>query len=447
VQTLLWAKWPTRSLDHFARRLPEPFTIRMVGNRKYVLASSPEAVKEIFTRFPDAGNEELKPFLGASSMFLLQGEAHSLHRQIIQPMLQGEGLRAHGRAIQEIVRRSVSALRPGSWVPVNRLTQDITILSILECIFGIPPGPRFDALKDLLRAMVNIISGPSVFFEFLQKDFGPLSPGGRISGILRKIDRLLLEEIRARENAMGRTGRKTLIDALLAGRNGVGMDEAARLDELKTILAAGYDPVSCAIAWALFWILGDQKVMERLLSEFRSPRFPGEPADIGMSGNTYLDAVCKETLRIVPIVPTVDRRVDAPIEFMGASLEPGTRLVACSYLSHRNAEIFPEPDRFRPERFVDARFSPFEYYPFGGGARRCAGAAFAMFEMKIILWSLLCGVRLRPKSKQKLRIVQRGVTLATPPGHKVFVEGLAPLSQARPQPENPARAQGCPWHR
>jgi unspecific monooxygenase len=391
AQTLLWVCWPTGALDRFAARLDEPFTIRLLGDRAYVLVSAPDAVKEVLLGFPDASNEELRPFLGDSSLFLLRGEPHARHRRLLQPALGREALEPQAGHIRERTLLAVSGWKRGDVVDVNALARGIALDVIARALFGEGAAE----IRQLLLELTDLVAGPAMFFALLRRDLGPLSPGRRINRLLRAAD----ERIRDR----GRRGG--LLD---------GLTDDELVDETKTLLAAGYDPVASAVAWALYWIHADAAVHERLEADVAACAERGP----------YLDMICRETLRILPIVPVADRVTERRTDFMGHTLEAGTRLAACAYLTHRRPDVYDEPLAFRPERFEGRQFSPFEYYPFGGGRRRCVGAQFALFQMKLVLATLLAAVRFATPFRGRVRVAPRGVTMAPSRRLRLTVEAV-----------------------
>ena len=230
---------------------------------------------------------------------------------------------------------------------------------------------------------------------------------------LRRGDTAIMAEAARSSAADGALGQ------LAAARDAGRVQEQDVLDETKALVGAGIDPVAGALAWALFWTHRDRGVLERLRSEVGAldpQRF--DAAAVGTSSGSYLDRVCKETLRIVPVVPATDRLVSRPCDFLGHRLEAGVRIVACSYLTHRRPELYPEPAEFRPDRF-ERRYSPFEYYPFGGGNRRCLGAYYASVQLKVALATILSSVSFRVRS-QRAALDQKGVSLA--PSRRVRLE-------------------------
>jgi cytochrome P450 family 110 len=414
-QTLLWALWPTRSLDHFAARLGEPFTVRLIGGRTYLVVSSPDAVREVLTAFPDACNEELRPFLGDHSLFLLRGEPHAAHRRLIQPPFQGSpAVGPHGDRIRDLTRRAVEGYRPGDRVDVVPLVQRVTAEVITDVVLGSADGPRAAEIRELLLWLTNLVSGPVMFIDLLQRDLGRWSPGRRIGRLMRAADRAVREEIDAR-----RPGGPDVVTRLR------DLPAAELLDETKTLLVAGQDPTATAVAWALYWIHANPAVRDRLHDELGGGPAEFDAAAVGLDGDSYLDRVCRETLRILPVVPAADRVLYEPADFMGHRLEAGTRLAACAYLTHRRPDIFEDPLTFRPERFAGRRYSPFEYYPFGGGRRRCIGAFFAVFQMKVMLAALLRTLAFEAPFAGRVKIVPRNVSLAPSRALRLTVRAVA----------------------
>jgi cytochrome P450 len=243
-----------------------------------------------------------------------------------------------------------------------------------------------------------------------------------------QIDRLIYDEITDRRTHPERVGDDIL--SLLMSARDVGGEPLTDLelrDELMTLLAAGHETTATALTWALYWIHKFPRVRERLLEEFRTI----DPNDhAAFSRLPYLNAVCSETLRIYPVgMLTFPRVATSTIDVTGYLLKPGTVVVGAIYLTHRRKEIYPEPDQFKPERFLERRYSPYEYLPFGGGARRCIGMAFAQFEMKLVIRRILSSVELALTENRPVRPTRRGLT-AGPTPFRMVVKNNAPGSRA-----------------
>ena len=202
---------------------------------------------------------------------------------------------------------------------------------------------------------------------------------------------------------------------------GEPMTDVELRDELMTLLFAGHETTATALTWALYWIHKFPSVRQKLLQELEGMDVPLDPN--ALLRLPYLNAVCSETLRIYPVgMLTFPRIVRSSVELMGHSLEPGTIVIGSIYLVHRREDIYPDPEQFRPERFLERQFTPFEYLPFGGGSRRCIGMAFAQFEMKLILSKILSQVELELDDTRSVQPVRRGLTSGASPVQLVVKE-------------------------
>lgn len=413
VQTLAWCTWPYELLALCARRYGDAFTVRLVGGRTYVVVSHPDAIRDVFAGLgrPESlgiGNEELRPMLGDNSLFLLEGERHRQHRQMLSPPFRPKALPCYGPLVPGIVAGAAADLRPGDEVPVMRLARRVGVAFIVSVVFGLRDGPRFEALREAVERLINIVNGPLVYFALLQRDLGRWSPGGRVWRARDALLKLVDEETEARRARP--LAVQNLLDELVSaeGDDGLRLTNVEIREEVLTILLAGHDPTTAAVAWALYWVHRDDAVLERLRAELDA----GPPEPERAAALPYLDAVCQETLRLYPIVPAVERIARVPVRILEYELPAGVHLAPCVYLTHHRPEIYPEPDRFRPERFLERAYTPYEYLPFGGGTRRCVGAHFAPYQIKLVLASLLRSFRFAPASKGAIRPVQKGATIA-----------------------------------
>jgi cytochrome P450 len=312
---------------------------------------------------------------------------------------------------------------------VRSSMQEISLQVILSAVFGLhineagapktEEGQRFDQLKQLLTSLLDSIGSPLsstlLFFPSLQRDLGPWSPWGYFLRQKQQIDQLIYAEIQQRREEAD-SSRDDILSLLLAARDEAGQpmtDEELR-DELLTLLFAGHETTASALGWALYWIDHLPEVHDQLLSELDTLPPDCDPSAIARL--PYLSAVCSETLRIYPIaLNTFARIAKSPIEIMGYEFEPGTVLLPSIYLTHQREDIYPEPKRFKPERFLEKQFSSYEYLPFGGSNRRCIGLAFAQFEMKLVLATILSRYQLKLTDHRPVKPVRRGLTVA-PPG-------------------------------
>jgi len=304
--------------------------------------------------------------------------------------------------------------------------QKISLRVILRAVFGLNEGTRSQQLESLLGTMLDTMSNPFsvslLFFPMLRQDFGPLSPWGNFVRVRRQIDQLIYAEIAERRTNPD-PSRNDILTLLMSARDEAGeaLTDAELRDELMTLLVAGHETTATAITWALYWIHKFPTIRQQLLKELQALDDPLDPSVVFRL--PYLNAVCCETLRIYPVGMTLFARVTkSTVELMGSSLEPGTVVIGCIYLAHHREDIYPDPDEFRPERFLERHYSPFEYLPFGGGVRRCIGMAFAQFEMKLVISAILSGFELALADSRSVRPVRRGITSGPSPFRMVVKE-------------------------
>jgi cytochrome P450 len=421
-QMLQWVTRPFSFMRNCKHRYGDQFTVTLsqrVG--PLVFFSHPEALQVILTGddsnlfdAPGELNVIVEPLLGTQSLIGLSGARHRRMRQLLMPSFHGERMRSYGQLIREITEEAVKELASGTVFSVRASMQKISLRIILRAVFGLNEGPRYRQLETLLVAMLDRMSNPlslgALFFPMLRQDFGPASPWGQFVRNRAQVDQLIFDEI-AERRARPDVTRNDILTLLLSAHDeaGAGLTDPELRDELMTLLVAGHETTATALTWALYWIYKLPPVRERLLRELQGLDGPVDPG--ALVRLPYLNAVCCETLRIYPVgLLTFPRMTKAPLELMGSSLEAGTVVVGCIYLAHHRDEVYPDPDEFKPERFLERRYSPFEYLPFGGGVRRCIGMAFAQFEMKIVISSLLSRVELALADTRSVRPVRRGLT-------------------------------------
>ena len=427
-QMLQWITMPFSFMQGCSDRYGERFTLTFFDRKlpPVVFFSHPEALQVILTSddselFDSPGylNALLEPLIGTQSVMGLSGERHRRMRQLLMPSFHGERMRSYGQLIRDITMEVMSQWGGGRTFPVRKSMQKISMRVILRAVFGVNEGARYQELERLVGTMLDGVSNPlSVSFLYvpiLRQDFGPLSPWGSFVRVRRRIDQLIYDEIAERRSHPD-PSRNDILTLLMCARDEAGesLTDVELRDELITLLLAGHETTATAITWALYWILKFPTVRDRLLNELQA--LDGRADFSTLVRLPYLNAVCCETLRIYPVVmATFGRVTKSPIELMGCSLEPGTIVVGCIYLAHRREDVYPNPDEFRPERFLERRYSPFEYLPFGGGVRRCIGMAFAQFEMKLVISSILSGFELALADSRSVRPVRRGLTSGPSP--------------------------------
>ena len=423
---LQMAKWVWRPIPFMracAAAYGDVFTMRLFGAPPFVLFSEPAAVREILTADPETllagrGNEVLRPIFGSNSVLLLDGARHRRERKLLMPAFHGERMRLYGDIMREIADRSIDGWPVGQVFPIHGHMQRITLDIILRTVFGVEEGDTLSRIRALLVEFLRLIgSSPVLLVRRLQVDLGPLTAWRRIRRLQGEIDRLLYEEI-ARCRKENPESRTDIMAMLVAARDEDGQpmsDEEIR-DELTTMLVAGHETTATALSWVVYRLLQNPEVLAKARAEVADVAGNGT-AGGGLSAEQiaqlgYLDAVIKETSRLNPVIPTVARYLEAPARIGGHELPAGCVASPCVYLTHRRPDVWPEPEAFRPDRFVDKRVDPYTFFPFGGGLRHCLGAAFALYEMKIVLARMLPRVVLKPAPRYTVRVVRRSITFA-----------------------------------
>jgi cytochrome P450 family 110 len=432
LQTIRAVLRPIESLEQAQQRYGDIFYSEFSSLPPQLVISDPQAIQEIFTADPQlfdtgAGNKILQPLLGANSLTLLDGDRHLQQRKLLMPPFHGERMRAYGQIICEITEQVTSQWVIGQPFIARSSMQDISLQVILRSVFGLKEGERYQQIKQILIEMLNVFNSPLsatlLFFKSLQKDLGAWSPWGKFLRRRQLLDQLLYQEINERRE-QGITNGDDILSLLMSARDEAGqpMTDVELRDELMTMLFAGHETTAIALAWALYWVHYVPEVREKLLSELNSIDIANaDPMAIAQL--PYLNAVCSETLRIYPVVFfCLPRILRTDMQLMGYDLPKGMYLSICTYLTHQRPDIYPEPKRFRPERFLERQFSPYEFIPFGGANRRCLGAAFAMFEMKLVLATILSRYSLELLDKVPLQPVRRGVVFAPPGGVHLAVK-------------------------
>jgi cytochrome P450 family 110 len=391
-------------------RYGDPFTLRAV-NGTILLTADPALIKQIFTAppavFAPFGVEAIAPLMGPASLLLLNGERHRRERALLMPPFHGSRMRTYGEQMQGAALQHLRGAR--GTTSFQALAQKIALDIIIRTVFGIEQEQRIQSVLDSIVQVIDGVHPAFLFMPFLQLELGGFGPYARFKRRYHELDGLLREEI---QNARRRANGQDILSLLVQARyeDGSAMDEDAICDELRTIVVAGHETTALSLAWAVDLLHRSPPSLERLRAELGALGPDATPEQF--AGLEYLDAVCKETLRLYPPVTEVLRLLRAPFELGAYSLDAGTAVAANIVLAHRDPERFVQPELFRPERFIERSFTPFEYLPFGGGHRRCIGSAFASFEMKIVLAALLSHFEVTLVNDKAPRPVRRNVTIA-----------------------------------
>ena len=413
VQALKMSRQPLHYAMAIHRKYGEPFTMRSPGFGASVAFSSPELIQPILTGDPSVfhaglANAPLKPVLGPWSLLILDRAPHMRQRKLLLPSFHGERLRAYGGLIEELAEREVASWPIATPFALHRRMEALTLEVILEVVFGITDTGRRDELRRLLPLLVA--SGRQLIFwgTMLHRDIGPIRPKATFEARRAAVNELIYAEIAERRALDDDTlsAREDILSMLLQAthEDGGRLGDAELRDELLTLVLAGHETTATALSWAVNLLHRNPAVHARVRAG---------------ADDEYLDAVCKEVLRIRPVVPIVGRDVTEPVEIGGHHIPAGTDLAAVIAITHHREDVFPEPSRFRPERFLAGGEVPsYGWVPFGGGVRRCIGASFAQFEIATILCVIArSSVRLAVRRPEPIRAT--GVTLVPGRGVKL----------------------------
>ncbi|MEB3337270.1 MAG: cytochrome P450 [Leptolyngbyaceae bacterium] len=434
LQKIRWVFDPIGYMETAAQKFPDIFSAKVTGfGGNLIFVNHPQAIQEILTNdrkqysAPGDLNSILQPLLGDYSVIMLEGDRHKRQRQLHTPPFHGERMRSYGELICNLATQAFSSLPINQPFLARTVTQHISLEIIMTTVFGLHEGERYQELKRYLSLMMDLFRSPLtsslLFFSQLQKDWGAWSPWGGFVRQREQVDRLLYAEIAERQ-ANPHPDRIDILSLLMAARDEAGnpMTPQELRDELLTLLFAGHETTATAMAWALYWIHRLPEVRNKLLQELATLGKSPDPMSIFRL--PYLTAICNETLRIHPVAMlTFPRMVEESVELLGHTLEPGAVVVGCMYLVHQREDLYPDPKQFNPDRFLERQFSPYEFMPFGGGVRRCIGEALALFEMKLVLATILSRYNLALADSQPERPRRRGVTLAPAKGVKMILTG------------------------
>lgn len=379
---------PIQALAEWREAYGPTFTVSRLGTQ-IVITAEPELIHQLYAAndpdlFASAVPETTDVFLGKRSLLSASGARHQQDRKLMMPPFHGERMRGWAQAMADAGRRAFA--RTGETRALER-TQEATLEVIIRVIFGVDDEQRIHEFQVALIAMMNSVRPGFLFTRKLQHDMFGLLPYARYRRASERVQALMLDQIaRTRANLDGRTD--VLADLLRARYDdGSGMDDATICDQLRTLLIAGHETTAVILAWAIYFILRDGDVLARVRNELATLG-PNDGPE-ALARLPYLGAVIDETLRIRPITADTFRLLTRPWQFGKWRIPAGTALSASALLVHSDPELWPEPQAFRPDRFLNARPRPNVYMPFGGGTRRCIGATFARFEACVMLGTLL----------------------------------------------------------
>ncbi len=444
VQHYRWFHEPLEFVEECRQRYGDVFQIRLgegKGHYPLIMINKPEHVQSIltddFNKFDSGeGHLALQALVGENSLLTMDGTKHALHKNLMKPQFYGEALRGYGTAMRDVTNRHMSKLERGETFSVRNLMQRISMSVISNTVFGLEKGAEHEELENRVASLMNwvasLVGYTSLTYEPFRKEFGGITPWGAFVRERAAIDKIVYRQIeRSRQNGGGSTrdsepknGRHNVLNLLVQAKDeeGQGMSDQEVRDELMTILVSGHETTASSLTWALYWLHQNPEIKEKLLEELDSCDDPTDPQKL--YALPYLTAVCNETLRICPALLIAFVRINRePYRFLDYEFPAHSNITPCIYLTHHRKEIFDNPEEFRPERFLNKQYTAFEYYPFGGSNRRCIGSSYAVYEMKIVIATMLLNWELRAKDRKKFKATRRGITITPPEAFQLVNDG------------------------
>jgi cytochrome P450 len=411
LQTLRWLLRPISFLESCRRRFGDAFSVRFLGfETPMVMVSHPDAIRALYGvrehSLPPGRTVALLPVVGPRSLLLLEGRKHLARRRLMLPPFHGARMRAYESIVLDAVRRDVDGWPESRPFALHPHMQAITLDVILRAVFGVTDPARRARLAERLGDLLATTASAGLQFGvLLSRRFGGPDPLARLRTATQEIDNLLAAEIAERRA----DPREDILSMLIGARfeDGEPMDDREVRDQLMTLLIAGHETTATGLAWTFDLLLRHPQALERVVDELDA----GE--------ETYLRAVVTESLRLRPVVPLAGRRLTSELHVNGLRLPPGTDVTPAIWLAHTRADGYPEPFAFRPERFLEHAPATYAWIPFGGGVRRCLGAAFAEMEMRVAIAEILRRRALRPASAAAERVARRNVTFSPSSGTRV----------------------------
>jgi len=410
-------------LERCRRRYGDIFSLRIWPVGFLVVVADPAEIKRVFTTDPDQlrageGNSVMEPVAGPESVLLLDGKRHLNRRKLMLPPFHGERMSVYGELIGEITEDEIDRWPLGEPFSAHTSMQRITLRVILRAVLGIEDATRRAELEHLLPKLLN---SPALLWPVLQRDMGAKSPWRRFVALRERVDTMLFEEIARKRSDPSLAEHEDILSMLLQARdeNDEAMTDEELRDQLITLLLAGHETTAAGLAWMLERTVRTPSVHERLR------------AAVAESDDRYLECFIKEGLRLRPVVPLAARLVTAPFPLGDYTVPAGTLLTCSILLTHSRPDLYPDPEAFRPERFMEGAPDTYTWIPFGGGVRRCIGAAFAIFEMKIILQRVFARCALEAADSKPEQPRRRFVTYPPNRGARVVLRGRLPRAQQR----------------
>jgi cytochrome P450 len=428
VQTIRFGMRPLRFMLAPSRELGDVWQLGLLSRQEpMVVTCHPDHVESLFKAKPEdapslTGESPLRPILGPNSVLTLVGERHMRERKLLLPPFHGDAVKNYVQMISEVIEREIASWPVGRTFALAPRMQAVTLDVIMAGVFGIEgrpaPGSPEHRIRETIRRLQRLSTRP--LWQLIElMNLGHAEPRGLMRLVLARLDSQLYPAIRARR-AAGPTGTGGILSLLLEARDEDGQplsDEHVR-DELISLVLAGHETTANSLAWTFERLVRHPEPYARLRELVRSGT--QEEAD------AYVEATIQEGMRMRPVIPMIVRLVKRRWQ-LGAYVVPADTPVAVSIVAlHHRPDVYPEPQRFRPERFLDEKPGTYTWIPFGGGIRRCLGASLAMAEQRVVLAAIAQHTDLAPSDPRSEPALQRNVTMIPRHGGRVVLKALRP---------------------
>jgi cytochrome P450 len=420
VQTLEWMYRPISFIEACRRRYGDIFSLRLGPGRNTVVVAEPTAARQVVKGDPSVfragdANGLLKPVVGPASLLVLDGEEHMRHRRILLPAFAAKHGQAFANSVETATRERLASWQAGDTVRLQDEMEAISLDAILRLALGPGPEERLERFRVLVPDMMRRCSSPFTLLPYFRHELGGVTPYAGLQKVLGELDALFADAIVERQ-ASAIEDATDCLSLLCAAtdESGTPLTNRQIRDELLTMIMAGYETTTSALAWTFERLLRSPEVMDRLQD------------DLGRGSDEYLDAVVKEVLRLRPVVPVLARKVREEVELNGYRIPSRSVLMVSIFLLHRDPDLHPEPDAFKPERYLSGGNEE-PWLAFGGGVRRCLGAGFAQLEMKVVIKAILEAATLRAPDPIDEPVARRRFTFAPAYDARATVEEVSIL--------------------
>jgi cytochrome P450 family 135 len=411
--------------DRFARRcerLGDRFQVAMPSTGRWLCLTHPDDIKTVFLADPEVlrlgeALAKLAPhplLLGPTGLTNVDGADHARRRRVQNHPFNGAALTNYQDTMQRKTEEALAHWPYGRWVPAQPRMQAIALEVIIAVILGVTDSARVTRLRDAILALIGEAHSRHFLLQTViatSRADGWKRPFTRMRRVMSAVDAIMLEEVAQRRNT-GDLDRDDVLGIFLrtTSDDGAPMGDDELCDAMRTLLLGGHETTASTLTWLLEQITRHPDVLART----RAAAHDGD--------NDYLDAVAKEAMRLRPVAPMTCRLAAQDFELPGLTVPAGTIVFPYITLVHRRGDIWEDPLEFRPERFLDNPVNPFAWIPFGGGRRRCLGAAFSLVETRVVLRTILRNTNLAPNPRRPERISRSNVFLVAARGGSVRLD-------------------------